>query len=110
MLVACSSMEIRDSGQQEVPDTVQQETPVTAKGLEIDGMTIDRYTLWGCGDYVHDERIVIELVKTDKTFGGLIVTAIEMEGSEDIKKETSREQRRKRKITKFKYICGLYSV
>ena len=69
LLVACSPMETRHTVQQEISDT--------AGGLEIDGTTYDSYTLWGCRDYVHDEYIALELVKTDKTIGDMLVGALQ---------------------------------
>ena len=41
MLVACSPMEIRNTGQQDISDADQIETPNTTRTLEIGGKTLD---------------------------------------------------------------------
>ena len=52
MLVACAPMQIN-------------EIPNTNRTLEIGGNTFDRYTLWGCREYLGDVRTILELVTTD---------------------------------------------
>ena len=86
MLVGCAPMPIHDTAQKEMPvieqreisDTAQKEIPDTARTLEIDGKTFDKYTLWGCSEYSGDGPILIQLAITDITVKDILKTAQEV--------------------------------
>ena len=90
MLVACSPMETRNTGQQDISDADQIETPDTTRTLEIGGKTLDIYAHWACRDYASDGPTVLELVITNITFGDMINEVIQED--EYIKKEMQKSK------------------
>lgn len=71
MLVACTPMKTRDTGQKEISDTDQSEVPDATRTLEIDGKTYNNYTLWDCSESSGDWSTVLRLVITNRTFNDI---------------------------------------
>ncbi len=97
VLVSCAPLETHEANSQ--ASTVSYLNMPNV--LEIDGNKYTKYTKWTCRDYVHDERIALEVVKTDKgvvdVMGGNIHGAIE-EVQKENNNEITKEQEGRLKV------------
>ena len=65
MLVACKTMQARDTRPKIKLDSERVENTYTPETLKINGVTFNQYTTWGCSEYSGNGDTVLELVRID---------------------------------------------